>query len=216
MDRIVPDYVLVEEISGTKFSGILRKEEKVALGRVAKKRHQEFAIGRDCAHRGLARLGAPDIAILIGPNREPIWPEGHLGSITHCEGYCAAAVARANNVISIGIDAESMAPITDNIIDLIAFDDERRWVEGGAAAGRDKLIFSAKESVFKAWFPLTGTWLDFEDVRIFFDVGSETFTAHLLVDGPIVQGTRIQRFHGRYAYTDNLVFTAVVVSKEDW
>jgi 4'-phosphopantetheinyl transferase EntD len=211
MDRIVPDYVVVVEHSESEFAGGLRVEEEVALGRVVEKRYWEFAIGRYCAHRGLARLGAPDMALLPGPSREPIWPGGYVGSITHCEGYCAAAVARVEQVISMGIDAESVARIPDNMLDLIAFDHERRWIEAGQDAARDKLTFSAKESVFKAWFPLTGTWLGFEDVRIFFDVESETFVAHLLVAGPAVHGTRVQAFRGRYACTDRLLLTAVVL-----
>jgi 4'-phosphopantetheinyl transferase EntD len=119
-------------------------------------------------------------------------------------------------VISIGIDAEPVARLPDSALDLIAFDEERRWIEAHRDVGQELLTFSAKESVFKAWFQLTGSWLGFEDVRVFFDIESETFVAHLLIAGPVVEGARVQDFHGRFAYTDRLLLTAVVLSINDY
>jgi 4'-phosphopantetheinyl transferase EntD len=211
MQRIVPDCVAVVEHSGPGFTDGIRPEEALALGQVVERRYREFATGRDCAHRGLAQLGAPDIPVLPGPNREPIWPDGYVGSITHCDGYCAAAVARVEQIVSLGIDAEPIGPLPDHMRDLIAFDDERRWLKTQADAGSAKLLFSAKESVFKAWFPLTGRWLGFEDVRVAFEPGSKTFAARLLPAGPVLRGKRLQAFRGRYAVTDRLLLTAVVV-----
>lgn len=216
MNRIVPDHILVVECTESEIVGKLRVEEEVTLGRVVDRRYREFAAGRDCAHRALARLAAPETAIPRGRSGEPIWPDGYVGSITHCQGYCAAAVARMERVISIGIDAEPVARLPDNALDLIAFDEERRWIEAHRDVGQELLTFSAKESVFKAWFQLTGSWLGFEDVRVFFDIESETFVAHLLIAGPVVEGARVQDFHGRFAYTDRLLLTAVVLSINDY
>jgi 4'-phosphopantetheinyl transferase EntD len=70
----------------------------------------------------------------------------------------------------------------------------------------DRLLFSAKESVYKAWFPLTGRWLGFEDAHLTIDPAAATFTASLLVeDAPL-------RFlAGRYLVRDEWVLTAVTL-----
>jgi 4'-phosphopantetheinyl transferase EntD len=184
-------------------------EEHVA-DRATPGRRAEFRTGRRCAREALARLGRPPVAIPTGPHREPLWPAGVVGSITHCTGYRAAAAALATDLRSVGIDAENHAPLPDGTHRLIVIEPEQPML--GDLAARfpathwDRLLFSAKESVYKAWFPLTGRWLGFEDAHLTIDPVAATFTASLLVeDAPL-------RFlAGRYLVRDEWVLTAVTV-----
>lgn len=185
-------------------------EEALIKGAVAARRG-EFATARACARDALRRIGAPDGPILRGPKREPLWPPGIVGSITHCTGYRAAAVARADTVLTLGIDAEPHAAIEARVAARVLDADERAWVASAPAGIHwDRLVFSAKESVYKAWFPLTQRWLDFSDAHLTIDPDVEAFSARLLIDPPTgVPAT----FHGRYLISDGLVITAIAVMR---
>src|SRR4051794_19903843 len=91
--EILPAGAVAEEAVGEVESAPLLPEEEAALGTVVETRRHEFTIGRNCAHRALARLGFPPAPLLRGHYRQPLWPIGVVGSITHCSGYCAAVVA---------------------------------------------------------------------------------------------------------------------------
>ena len=153
-------------------------------------RRREFVTGRTPAPgRRWRGLGHPAVAVPRGPRGDPVWPEGVVGSITHCAGYRAAAVARAEDVLSLGIDAEPDEALPDpGMLELIALAEERARLGELAAVlpgtGWDRLLFSAKESVYKAWFPLTGRWLGFESALVSIDQDQGAFTARLLVPRP--------------------------------
>src|SRR5207245_11366486 len=112
---------------------------------------REFAAGRACARAALHRLGFPRGPLLSGADRAPIWPAGAVGSITHCPGYCAAAVARRRDVRALGIDAELNEPLPDGVAELVCTETELTWTAMSAPRGThwQALIFSAKESVYK-------------------------------------------------------------------
>jgi 4'-phosphopantetheinyl transferase EntD len=75
----------------------------------------------------------------------------------------------------------------------------------------DRVLFSAKESVYKAWFPLMRCWLGFEEACVSIDPADGTFTARLLVDGPVLGGRRLDVFTGSWLVRDGLIVTAVCV-----
>ena len=75
----------------------------------------------------------------------------------------------------------------------------------------DRLLFSAKEAVYKAWFPLVGEWLDHQQAEIIFHPHHKTFTAQLSRDGLIVDGHQIRRLHGRWISERGILLTAVVL-----
>lgn len=138
-------------------------------GRFCDRRLREFAAVRGCARRALQEIGAPSVAILPGMGGAPQWPEDVVGSLTHCAGFVGAAVAWSRQVPYIGIDAERHAALPPEVIPMVCTPAELLDVE---SLGRsrpqlhwDTLIFSAKEAVYKAWYPLIGSWLDFHDVR---------------------------------------------------
>jgi 4'-phosphopantetheinyl transferase EntD len=122
-------------------------------------------------HAELAAMKAVDPTIKIGavlttPNN---WPDGIVGSITHCPGYCAAAVAPRAQVLGLGIDAEQVTPLDETEIPLICTSAELDGaikVLGYAHVVAAKLIFSAKESFYKCYYPLIGRFLDFLDVTV--------------------------------------------------
>jgi 4'-phosphopantetheinyl transferase EntD len=171
---------------------------------------REFTTARWCARQALGKLGLRASAILRGPHREPLWPEGVVGSITHCLTFRAAAVAMGSDVLTLGIDAEPHEALPRGVFERISSEEERHRLEQAPAGIHwDRLIFSAKESVYKAWFPLTGAWLGFEDVLVTFAPEEGTFDARLRVLPPMSDGRRVTRFGGRFLVQDRLVLTAV-------
>jgi 4'-phosphopantetheinyl transferase EntD len=191
-------------------------EEAIVMGSVDERR-REFATGRMCARRALAGLGLAPIAITRGARGAPRWPNGVVGSITHCDGYRAAAVAWAREFLSLGIDAVPTGSLTERVRRRIALDQEHVWLRRLAVTDPtiswDRLLFSAKESVYKAWYPLTGTQLDFKDAVIVFDARYGTFDARLLVSGSIVADQPLTGFAGRWLVQDDLMLTAVAVPR---
>src|SRR5262245_21280577 len=119
IERLLPDYVACAESQGDDSSATLLPEEAPAVGRAIEARIREFTTARSCARRAMARFGVPPRPILSGPRREPLWPDGYVGSITHCDGYRAAAVARQQDALAIGIDAEPHEPLPPEIVALV-------------------------------------------------------------------------------------------------
>jgi 4'-phosphopantetheinyl transferase EntD len=140
--------------------------------------------------------------------------------MTHCSGYRGSAVARAGDVRSLGIDAEEHAPLPPDVLDAVALPGEREHVYRLNAARRevhwDRLLFSAKESVYKAWFPLTRRWLGFEDVEVTAHPAATSFSARLLRCAPQLNWSPNDGFKGRWLVQDGLMLTAVVVPAPLW
>lgn len=214
--EILPAGVAFAEASEDADADGLFPDEEAIVGRAVEKRRTEFATGRACARRALAGLGVAPTPIRSGERGEPLWPEGVVGSITHCDGYRACAVARTEELLTIGIDAEPHAPLPQGLVGDIARPEElpRLGELSRAEPGIhwDRLLFSAKESVYKAWFPLAEAWLGFEDATLTIDPDGGTFSARLLVPGPAVGGSPIAGFEGRWLVRDGLVLTAIAVA----
>ena len=213
LERILPPPAVVVATAGDR-SVELFQEEEAALGNAVEKRRREFVTARACAREALAGLGLEARAIPTGPRGEPIWPQGIVGSITHCAGYRACAVARASELLAIGIDAEPNDSLPAGVLAEIALPEERRWIESATAVpgtSWDRLLFSIKESIYKAWFPLTGSRLDFEDARVSIDGAGGTFSAELLVPGPVLGGQVLDGFSGRWLAAEGLVLSAIAV-----
>lgn len=207
--------VTVVETHDDPADAVLFPEEEAVVANAVAKRRNEFTTVRHCARTALARIGVPPAPILPGHRGAPGWPAGVVGSMTHCAGYRAAVVARAGEVVSLGIDAEPGEPLRDpDVLNLVADETERAAL---AALGSrypatpwDRLLFSAKESVYKTWFPLTGQWLGFEEARVELEPDG-TFTARLLVEGPVVAGVELKVFAGQWVVRDGIAATAIVL-----
>ena len=215
IEEILPSEVAAAEAFDDAAPAVLFPAEEAAMARAVPRRRTEFATGRACARAALAKLGLPPSPIVPGPRGAPQWPAGVAGSITHCAGYRASAVARLTDVASLGLDAEPNGPLPDGVLERIAVAQERAWLPGLAAAvpgvSWDRLLFCAKESVYKAWFPLTRRWLGFEQAAITVDPQAGTFTAELLEPAEALDGRRLAGFAGRWMARDGLVLTAITV-----
>ena len=214
LERILPAAAAVVSSAGEREVELF-PEEEAAVGNAVEKRRREFVTARACAREALARLGHPGQPVPSGARGEPLWPAGVVGSITHCAGYRACAVAPASELLTIGVDAEVAAPLPPGLIADIALPEERRWIERMAAeqpgVSWDRLLFSIKEAIYKAWFPLARSWLGFEDASVAIDAASGTFTAHLLVPGPTLQGRKLDGFRGRWLCADGLLLSAIAL-----
>lgn len=210
---LLPTAVEVEQTPHDAPAGVLFPEESAVVAKAVPRRRAEFAAVRDCARRALRRLGQPPAPILPGPNREPRWPAGVVGSLTHCEGCRAAAVARRSDVLALGIDAEPNEPLPEGVAEMVAVAAEARRIARLARVqpdvAWDRLLFSAKESIYKAWFPLTRTWLDFTDCELTVRSDDGTFTGRLLVVGHHAGGRTIERLNGRWTVHGRHILTAV-------
>src|SRR5689334_18679792 len=148
IEDLLPAEVASVAVRGDDPSASLLPEEAAQLGRAVEKRVREFTTARTCARRALGKLGLPAAPILRGPNRAPSWPPGVVGSITHCRGYRAAAVALQRDVLTVGIDAEVHEGLPAGVLGQVAVDRERAWLaEAPGGVHWDRLLFSAKESV---------------------------------------------------------------------
>ncbi|MFF5476331.1 4'-phosphopantetheinyl transferase [Streptomyces sp. NPDC012935] len=222
IEELLPASVATVEAYGDEEPAhtVLYPEEEAVVAKAVFKRRREFAVVRSCARSAMEKLGVPAQPILPGERGAPGWPTGLVGSMTHCDGYGAAALARAADLASLGIDAEPHQPLPDGVLPAVALPAEtdrlRRLAGDLPGIHWDRLLFSAKESVYKAWFPLTAKWLDFTeaDIDLFADPGelhSGGFRARLLVPGPLVGDRRVDRFAGRWTVRRGLVATAVSV-----
>jgi 4'-phosphopantetheinyl transferase EntD len=198
---------------------VLFPEERASVAHAVESVRRQFATGRGCARRALAGLGLAPCAVPRGANGEPLWPSHIVGSITHCDGYRGCAVARAAEIATVGVDAEPNAPLPRGLLADIATPAERHHLEDlkrlTDCVHWERLLFSAKESVYKAWFPLTKRRLGFEDATVRFDVAAGTFFAGLVVAGPRIDGRSITGFAGRWIAEDGLLVTAITVETLD-
>jgi 4'-phosphopantetheinyl transferase EntD len=215
LGMILPANVESEERFGEAPGGVLFPEEEKIIAHAVEPRRREFATVRLCARACLARLGYAQVPILPGVGGTPTWPAGVQGSMTHCAGYAAAAIGPMPPISAIGIDAEPDAPLPDGVLDLVSTPAERDRLamtqHEPDSPNWDRLLFSAKEAVYKAWFPLVGEWLDHQEAEIFFDPLDQTFAVVLSRDGLIVDGRQIRRLNGRWARQRGILVTAVVL-----
>ena len=219
--ELLPPQVAVVDARGPLPGEALLPEEEALVARAVAKRRAEFTTVRTCARRALAQLGLPAVPVLSGQRREPLWPAGVVGSLTHCAGYRAAAVAWATDLATVGIDAEPHDELPEGVLVRVSLPEERvhlRQLPRGVHW--DRVLFSAKESVYKAWYPLAQCWLGFEDARLHFRPGPDpargTFTAELLVPGlPPIHGRQVSVLPGRYAVGGGLLVTAIALAAKD-
>ena len=207
IERVLPAGVEAAEHAGPPVPAPLHPSEEAGVVDAVPARRAEYAAVRECARTALRRLGLADAAVPAGPDRAPVWPPGIVGSMTHVDGYRAAAVGRAETWAGLGIDAELHAPLPPEVASLVMSDDERAALaRTDPALCLDRVLFSAKESVYKVWYPVTRSWLGFEDVDV--RLGDGTFIARL---GRTGLGTDV--LHGRWAVGDGLVVTAVALAR---
>jgi len=211
MEQVLPPGVVVAEARADVPADRLWPGEESAVAGAALARRLEYATTRDCARRALAGLGWPAQPILRRADRTPVWPDGVIGSLTHCRGYRAAAVARQGTLWAIGIDAEPAEPLPARVLDRISSAAERTALADLTRQAPDipwdRLLFSLKEAVFKAWYPATQRGLGFGDVEV---VPRADQTADLVFRCPVPAAVAQLRWTIRWAADNGLLLTGVV------
>jgi 4'-phosphopantetheinyl transferase EntD len=191
-------------------------EEESLIARAVAKRRNEFTTVRHCARQALAELGLPPVPILKGAKGEPCWPDGVVGSLTHCTGFRGAVVGRRTDVRSVGIDAEPHDVLPDGVLGAVSLPAERHELSAlPDGVHWDRILFCAKEATYKAWFPLTHRWLGFEDAHITFEVdgtgAAGVFQSRILIDPAAEHGPPLATLNGRWSVGNGLVLTAIVL-----
>jgi 4'-phosphopantetheinyl transferase EntD len=182
-----------------------------ALPRDADRDH-EFAAGRRCARAAMRELGVPGLPVGRGPAGEPTWPAGLVGSITHGAGVCAAAVARRSGTersvcVGVGIDAAPNVPLRGRVARRVL--PGSRWPADPATGIHwESVVFSAKESVFKAYYPMTRGFLRFSEARL--DVHADG-TISVEIDRSVGGTSDPPRITGRYLVDGGVIRTVVLV-----
>ena len=195
---------------------LLHPEEEIFSASFgSSKRRAEFSLGRYCARRALSKFELESVPILRNAEtREPCWPKSVRGSITHSEGFAAAAVGLTKDVSGIGIDLESLSRVVDfNIRRHVCVDKEREFLESLPIEQANRylrIIFSAKESIFKCFFPISQTYLYFQDAEIIIDENNSEFSFLLSKACTGITSAGFQH-SGRFSIKDDLLLTSIYI-----
>jgi 4'-phosphopantetheinyl transferase EntD len=216
LSGVLPSIVAAAEMYDDPADLVPFPEEEPLVARSVAKRRNEFVTVRYCARQALGELGLPPVPILKGDKGEPCWPDGVVGSLTHCDGFRGAVVGRQAEVRSVGIDAEPHGVLPKGVLDAISLPVERTELTGlPTSLHWDRILFCAKEATYKAWFPLTHRWLGFEDAHITFTVDGSgaagAFSSAILIDPAAEFGPPLTSLAGRWSVGDGLVLTAIVL-----
>jgi 4'-phosphopantetheinyl transferase EntD len=178
---------------------------------LAPRRQAEFRHGRSCARAALARMGLGSVGIPAGRNREPLWPQGIVGSITHAGAAAAAAVGPASRFDSLGLDLEPATELETDLRARVCRPEElgRLPVPPGLAGRQAKLVFSAKEAAYKALWPLLRSFIEFHELEIQFDVPAGRFA--VIPHSSACPAQTAARIEGRFMEISGLFATAVAL-----
>ena len=190
------------------------------LQRAVPKRQAEYLAGRYCAKRALSLLGSNQTVVQSGHRRQPIWPTGVVGSISHSNEAAIACVSRCPNIIGLGIDLEEniKTETMEKIESSILTERDRRWLSETNLAKEQlfTIIFSLKESFFKAVFSQVKKYFDFDAVSIkHIDEDNNTlqFQINYNLSESIVAG---QIYQGKYrTWINNMVVTFIEIKSDN-
>jgi 4'-phosphopantetheinyl transferase EntD len=142
----------------------LMPEEAGAFVRSVEKVRRASGAARIVARGLLVGLGHPGWALPKSTSGAPVWPVGIVGSLSHDDDIAVAAVAQSRDVAALGIDVEPAEALPPELVDIVVTPRERLRLADDPCAGR--LIFAAKEAVYKAVYPLDRTFLEHHDVEV--------------------------------------------------
>ncbi|MES2287192.1 MAG: 4'-phosphopantetheinyl transferase superfamily protein [Bacteroidota bacterium] len=166
LSKIYFEQYFTEEFSNEE---VLTSNEKLLVKEVSEKRIRDFSTGRQCARKVLGKFGDFNSEILIGSKKEPLWPKGFVGSISHSKSFVGAVVSKSSQLVSIGLDIEKtgrvkknmwrnlFTPIEQEFLNTLSEEDELFYTT---------LFFSMKESFYKLQYPITKQYLWFTDVEL--------------------------------------------------
>lgn len=149
-------------------SALLADEAKTITVRTLEGRRASGA-ARIVARQLLAELGHLPGTLPKGPSGAPLWPQGIVGSLAHDDRVAVAAAGLRRNAYGVGVDVEPAEMLPPDMLELVATPRERRGTAEDPYGGR--LLFTAKEAVYKAVQPLDKIFLEFHDIEVDFAGG---------------------------------------------
>lgn len=218
LTKLMPKHVRVCEVFGDLSDRADSRPHPSGEAQVSG-RALEFITGRCCAASAMSEIGVTG-HVGVGAHREPLWPEGVVGSITHSGMYRAAAVARREYVSCIGIDVQERTPDAARAaVHALRVEELRRAPAALDSFGTWSLLtFSAKESIYKAWYPRTAAWLDFLDVEVLLGRalrGAGSFTCRPATSAAVDKPLDLPTLRGRFLVDSGYVATVVLLATPD-
>jgi len=194
--------------------------EAEQVRRAKPKRAGEFAAGRLCARRALEQVGHPGWDLLVNHDRTPIWPGGIVGSISHTTGFCGAVVGERHSFGAIGFDVEISSRVSSDLYGQFCTADELKLLSAlprSIANLQATLLFSAKEAFYKCQYPVTGQWLDFQDIAVVFV--AETSQKGSFTISPcrtlVLEESYLSPWRGRFAFSEAFVVAGIALLTAD-
>ena len=139
------------------------------IASAAPPRRREFVAGRLIARMLSDQLGLPPAPLRRADDRSPVWPADRVGSLSHCDTLCAAAIGTSHAIRSVGIDIETIGRVEPKLWPTLFTERETDYFTSltpERVAMETTLFFSAKESFYKCQYPLTQSWVGFQDVEV--------------------------------------------------
>lgn len=194
-------------------TGQLIGGEALAVAKAVAKRQQEFRAGRVYAREALGALGCAAAEILVGSARQPLWPGGITGSITHQDDFCVAAVVKQEHVRLLGIDIASPAPLEPGLYARICNPEEIEFLSAIDQPPFDpfKLVFSMKESLFKCLYLDVGHYFGFHAVSVYPDFARHTAQIEIIDAALSAAIARQTAIRAEFTRLGDYIFTAAWV-----
>jgi 4'-phosphopantetheinyl transferase EntD len=211
LSELFPSSAVVVKADDHMWTTPLCSEEEKLIEGAVEKRKKEFRAGRHSAHSALSQLQAPWHPLLRGEKRQPLWPSGFLGSITHCRGSCVAVCAKSEDLAGVGIDVEPLEPLPKGVDRYIHTAKDDETISANSALP-ERLIFSAKESIYKCYFPLIEQFMEFQSVSLEIDSINMTFQFTPSPDSSI-PFPKALKFHGRYLIDSGHLYTGCFLTR---
>lgn len=181
------------------------------LQRAVSKRRAEYLASRFLVRSVMAQIGIPDFILTNAADRSPCWPAGIQASLSHSAGVVVLAVSQQRSSVGVDVEQQMSETTAHEIADLLMNQQEQQLLRSlpvtfSAAA---TLLFSLKESVYKALWPQLHQPMDFhhaalESVNLAQQHATLRLTQHFSDAFPA--GTLLQ---ATFLWRDNQVITQV-------
>ncbi len=160
------------------------EEAEILSPKAVPKRRNEFILGRAASHCALKKVGfiSPP-PVLKGKHREPIWPTGYVGTITHSSGVAIGAVCSKTKAAGIGVDIEKLErDVSTGVFRITCTEEELELINSNQSRSQImfKRIFSAKEAGFKAFYYHAKEYIDYKEATLSWDPDTSCFNGTLL------------------------------------
>lgn len=206
---LFPDGVLTLVEHSDNWPTDLAPAERNQLGDVCGKRLAEFAAGREQARRLISAITGAAEPLLVGDYRQPLWPDGIIGSISHSDVYCAVAVAARDSISDLGIDVETLEALNPEVENLVLTDTEMEATDASESWVR-KLIFSIKESNYKCCYHMVKAYIDFKECEVVLNDNDCSYESTIRCKSRDGNPLDI-RVYGRWKIESGHVFTSAVI-----